>query len=161
MTGTRADHPGAGRGGERELVLGPGLRATILTTGEETGGRHDVTYGVQPPGAATPLHVHSRYDERLWVVSGSLTAWAGPERVVLRPGDFYVIPMGTAHALQAGADGAAALNISSPAGFAELVQRTGTPARLAGAADEFDAEHFFAVSREMGDVVLGPPGTTP
>ena len=48
----------------REFVLGESPSATVLTTGAETDGRHDVTYGVQRPGATTPLHVHTRYEER-------------------------------------------------------------------------------------------------
>jgi hypothetical protein len=100
---------------QREFVLGRDLRATILTSSAETGGRHNVGDGVQAAGATTPLHVHTRY----------------------------------------------ALNISSPAGFAELIARTGTPAHLATPETELDAELFKAVTQELGDVVLGPPGTVP
>ena len=115
----------------REYVPGQDFRATILTIGAETDGRHDLTYGVQSPGATTPLHLHTRYDERFFVLSGSMTIWAGQEEVTLHPGDFYAVPKDTAHAIQAGPDGASALNISSPASFAELIARAGTPAHLA------------------------------
>jgi hypothetical protein len=37
----------------------------------------------------------------------------------------------------------------------------GTPVHLATPDTEFDAELFMAVTTELGDVVLGPPGTTP
>jgi mannose-6-phosphate isomerase-like protein (cupin superfamily) len=116
---------------EREFVLGQDARVTILTTGAETDGRHDLTDCVQPAGAMTPLHLHTRYEERHWVVSGSLIVWVGPKKVTLRSGDYHVIPMNVPHAIQAGPEGARALNITSPAGFAELIARTGTPARLA------------------------------
>jgi hypothetical protein len=36
-----------------------------------------------------------------------------------------------------------------------------TPAHLATPETELDAELFMAVTTELGDVVLGPPGTTP
>lgn len=104
---------------EREVVLGQGLRATILTTAPETDGRHDLTVAVTPPGDQTP------------------------------------------HAVKTGPDGARALLISSPAGFAELLARTGTPVRLATPQTEFNEELFMSVTTELGDVVLGPPGTTP
>jgi mannose-6-phosphate isomerase-like protein (cupin superfamily) len=145
----------------REFVLGQELRCTILTTAAETEGRHDFTDNVQPGGMTTPLHLHTRYDERFWVVSGSLTVWAGSETVVLRSGDYYAVPMNTPHAIQSGPDGARALQISSPAGFAQLVARSGTPAHLATPETDFDADLFMAVSAELGDVILGPPGTTP
>jgi mannose-6-phosphate isomerase-like protein (cupin superfamily) len=146
---------------EREFVLGQELKARILTAAAETDGRHDFTEAVQPAGARTPLHLHTRYDERFWVLSGTLTIWAGPEIVNLRSGDYYAIPMNTPHAIQSGPDGAHALQISSPAGFAELIARTGTPAHLATTETGFDAELFMAVTTELGDVILSPPGTTP
>ena len=69
---------------ERELVLGPErARITILTTGAETDGRHDLVDSVFPAGSATPLHLHTRYEERVYVVSGSLTVWVGPDKLTV------------------------------------------------------------------------------
>ena len=53
------------------------------------------------------------------------------------------------------------LLISSPAGFAELIARAATPAHLAGPDTETDLERFASVSAELGDQILGPPGTVP
>lgn len=147
--------------GERSYVLGQGLRATILTTGEDTGGKHDFSDTWQPAGEMTPLHLHTRYEERLWVVEGGLSVWAGDEFVQLRSGDYYRIPMNVPHAIRSGPVGCHALHISTPAGFAELVARTAVPARLASPTTELDMELFMAVTTELGDVVLGPPGTLP
>ncbi|KMS85625.1 hypothetical protein ACZ91_41420 [Streptomyces regensis] len=146
---------------EREFVLGQELRVTILASAAETEGRHDFTDAVQSAGKATPLHVHTRYEERLWVVSGSLTVWAGEDTLTLRSGDYYAIPMDVPHAIQSGPDGARVLNVTSPAGLAELIARSGTPARLATSETEFNVELFRAVAAELGDIVLGPPGTVP
>lgn len=151
----------ASGGSKRQYVLGQELRVDILTTGEETEGRHDLTDSVMAVGSATPLHLHTRYEERLWVVSGSLTVWAGQDTVTLNSGDFFTIPLGVPHAIKCGPDGARALNISSPAGFAELIARTATPLHLATPETELDAGLFMAVTEELGDVVLGPPGMTP
>jgi mannose-6-phosphate isomerase-like protein (cupin superfamily) len=146
---------------QREYVLGAELHTRILATAADTEGRHDLTDNVQAPGARTPVHLHTRYEERFWVVSGLLTVWTEHDIVVLRPGDYYAVPMSVAHAVQAGPDGARALQISSPAGFAELIARAGTPAHLATPATGLDFDLFMAVTTELGDVVLGPPGTTP
>jgi Cupin domain len=105
--------------------------------------------------------MHTRYEERFWVVSGSFTVWAGPEKVTLSSGDYYAIPLSTPHAIAAGPQGGRALTFSSPAGFAELLARAGTPARLAVPETELDTGLFMAVAAELGDVVLGPPGMTP
>jgi hypothetical protein len=63
--------------------------------------------------------------------------------------------------MQAGPDGARALQISSPAAFAELIARTATPAHLATGETALDLARFEKVTTELGDVILGPPGTTP
>jgi hypothetical protein len=63
--------------------------------------------------------------------------------------------------IQAGRDGVRALNITSPAAFAELIEHTGTPVERAGPHVALDLERFAAVSAALGDVLLGPPGTAP
>jgi quercetin dioxygenase-like cupin family protein len=147
---------------ERQFVLGPErVLATILTTGAETDGRHDLIDSVLPSGSTTPLHLHTRYEERVYVISGSLTVWVGPDKLTVGSGGFYHIPLNVPHTVQAGAEDTHAILISSPAGFAELVARAGTPAHLATPETEFDADLFTAATTELGDVTLGPPGTTP
>jgi len=145
----------------RDYVLGQELRVRILTTGAETSGRHDVVEAIQFPDTATPLHLHTRYEERLFVVEGECTLWSGPEMVQLRPGDYYAIRLNTPHAIKAGPNGCRSLLVTSPAGFAELIARAATPAHLAGPDTEIDLERFAAVSSELGDQILGPPGTVP
>src|ERR1700754_627319 len=147
--------------GFREYVCDRHLRIAVLTPGDETDGRHDLVRAVTGPGAATALHTHSRYEERLWVIAGELTVYAGTDEVTLGPGGFYTIRRNVPHMVRSGPNGAEALNITSPAAFAELIERTATPAHLAGPGTELDLERFMQVSTELGDVVLGPPGTTP
>jgi quercetin dioxygenase-like cupin family protein len=146
---------------ERQFVIGPEkARITILTPGAETDGRHDFMDTVLPAGSMTPLHLHTRYEERVYVISGSLTVWIGPDRLTVGAGGFYRIPLNVPHTVQAGEDTHAIL-VSSPAGFAELVARAGTPAHLVTPETQPDVGLFMAVTAELGDVTLGPPGTTP
>jgi uncharacterized RmlC-like cupin family protein len=102
----------------------------------------------------TPLHLHTRYEERVYVVSGSLTVWVGEDKLTVGQGGFYHVP----HTVQAGSEDTHAILISSPAGFAELVARAGTPAHLATPETEPDLGLFTAVTTELGDVTLGPQG---
>ncbi len=146
---------------KRQYVLGSGLRLTVLASAEETGGRHDLSDTYLPAGEQTPLHLHTRYEERFWVVSGELVVWAGPARITLRSGDYHVVPTNVPHAVRSGPAGAHALHISTPAGFAELIARTGIPADLATPDSIFDAELFETIAAELGDVTLGPPGMVP
>jgi hypothetical protein len=114
-----------------------------------------------PVGGMTALHLHSKYEERLWVVSGSFHLWAGNEALTLRSGDFYTIGLNVPHAIHAGPDGGRALTLSSPAGFGRLIAQAATPVDLASVDTELDLELFTAVTTELGDVVLGPPGALP
>jgi quercetin dioxygenase-like cupin family protein len=145
----------------RDYVLGQELRVRILTTGAQTSGRHDLVDAFQLPDTATPLHLHTRYEERLFVLEGACTVWVGPETFRVGRGDYCAIPLNTPHAIKAGPDGCRSLLISSPAGFAELIARAATPAQLAGPDTEIDLELFASVSAELGDQILGPPGTVP
>ncbi|WP_025347814.1 cupin domain-containing protein [Nocardia nova] len=146
---------------DRRYVLGTHLAMTILTAPEETDGRHDLADITLPPGSDTPLHKHTRYEERVWVVEGELTVWAGQDAFTLRPNDFYTITRDTPHTLLAGPAGARILNMSSPANFVDLIRRTGTPESEAGPDTEWDLDLFNQVATEHGDVILGPPGMTP
>ncbi len=145
----------------REYLLDEGTRFTVLTRGVDTEGRHDLVEAVQVAGTTTPLHLHTRYDERVWVIEGEVVAWVGEQRFVVGAGRLLTIPRNVPHMIQAGRDGVRALNITSPAAFAELIERTGTPVELAGPHVALDLERFTAVSTALGDVLLGPPGTAP
>ena len=145
----------------RDYVLGQELRVRILTTGVETSGRHDLVDASPLPDTATPLHLHTRYEERFFVLEGACTVWVGPDTMQLGPGDYCAIPLDTPHAIKAGPNGCRSLLVTSPAGFAELIARAATPAHLAGPETETDLERFAAVSAELGDQILGPPGTLP
>jgi quercetin dioxygenase-like cupin family protein len=145
----------------RDYVLGQELKVRILTTGADTSGRHDLMNAFQLPDSATPLHMHTRYEERLWVLEGECTAWVGEQKLSLRSGDYCAIPVNTPHAIKAGPDGCRSLLITSPAAFAELIARAATQAHLAGPGTEIDLERFLAVAAELGDQILGPPGTLP
>jgi mannose-6-phosphate isomerase-like protein (cupin superfamily) len=124
----------------REYVLAEGTRFAVLTPGTDTGGRHDLVEAVQAPGTTTPLHLHTRYDERLWLIEGEVVAWVGEHRFTVGAGRLLTIPMNVPHMIQAGPDGVHALNITSPTAFAELIERTGTPKALAGPDTRVDLE---------------------
>lgn len=145
----------------RDYVLGQELRVRILTTGAETSGRHDLVDAFQLPDTATPVHLHTRYEERLFVLEGACTVWVGPDTMRLGPGDYCAIPLDAPHAIKAGPNGCRSLLVTSPAGFAELIARVATPAYLAAPDTETDLELFASVSAVLGDQILGPPGTRP
>lgn len=109
-------------------------------------------------GCGHPLHLHTRYEERVWVLAGGLLARCADERIELGPGSFYLIPRESPHVIRS-ASGARALVSSSPAAFADLLIRGGVPAVDGVAVGAFDPELFERISIELGDQILEPPGT--
>jgi len=144
-----------------QYALGQELRVDVLARGSESGGRHDMVDAFMLPNSATPPRLHTRYEERLYVTEGSLTVWLDEDERRLGPGDFVAIPLHVPHMIKADDRGARTVLVTSPAGFAELIERTATPGADAGPDTKMNVDAFAAVSAELGDVILGPPGMTP
>jgi quercetin dioxygenase-like cupin family protein len=142
-----------------------GNRLSVLAGPKETEGRYDLVEGVSPPGTQTPPHLHRRYSEQIYVLGGEFTVWTGGGRkTVLRPGEDFTIPAGTAHAVAATSNGPArALVVASPSGFARLITEAGTPDEGGGAPPSAasNMDLLLRVTAEVGDEILGPPGALP
>ncbi|MGA2011878.1 MAG: cupin domain-containing protein [Solirubrobacteraceae bacterium] len=115
-------------------------------------GDYDAQHVEVPAGFATPVHLHTRYAEHLYVVAGSFKFWAAGKVRVIDPGESITVAIGTAHALFAGDRGGKGLIISRPAGFAKVVRDSGTETEAA-----FDLERFVHAAIEAGDEILDPP----
>ena len=139
-------------------------RLTILADRGDTEGRYDLVEGIVPAGFETPLHRHTRYSEHVYQIEGETTVWLEGRAVVLGAGESLPIPPGTAHAVGATGSGPArSLVVASPSGFARLIEEAGIPDTdgTPPPAGAFDMELFGRVSAELGDELLGPPGTRP
>ena len=145
----------------RRYRLGKELDVRILVTSEDTEGRHDLVDAFQLPNTATPLHLHTRYTERLAIVEGSCTIWLGSEILHLTVDDFVTIPINVPHAIKAGPRGCRSYLLTSPATFAELIARVATPSDRWCANTDMDVSLLAAVSAELGDEILGLPGMVP
>ncbi|HEY9845139.1 MAG TPA: cupin domain-containing protein [Candidatus Caenarcaniphilales bacterium] len=131
---------------------------TILADHTTTRGQYDLVEGYFPPGSQTPPHRHTRYSEQLYVLEGEFTIWAGENKVVLNTGESCLIPVGTPHVVAAiGDQPAHGLMIAAPSAFARLIAAVGTQEK----AETLDMALFDRISAEIGDEILGPPGTLP
>lgn len=133
----------------------------VLAGGDRTGG--SVMFGEAriPPRTSGPgLHVHSREDEAVYVVSGVLTVVVGERRVRAAPGHLVWLPREVPHTFA---------NLDDEPVWAFGVT---TPAGLEGMFSE-QAEYFAGLDgppdparvREIGDRygvrALGPPLEVP
>jgi quercetin dioxygenase-like cupin family protein len=135
-----------------------GTYLTILADHTTTGGQYDLLEGYFPPGTQTPPHRHTRYSEQVYVLEGEFTVWIEDQKIELSAGETVMIPSGVPHVFAAIKNAPArGLVVAAPSAFARLVATVGTQER----ADTPDMKLFDRISDEIGDEVLGPPGTLP
>ncbi len=135
-----------------------------LASGAETGGAFGLTLVRQPPGAATPLHVHTREAEAFYVLDGQLTYQAGERTHQLSRGSFIYLPASVPHAFRVtGTSPAEFLAIVAPGGLMDLYDEVGRPAseRQLPEPDEeqlgADIGRWLAAAPRYGIEVVGPP----
>jgi quercetin dioxygenase-like cupin family protein len=118
-----------------------------------------------PPGDQPPVHVHAEEDEGFYVLSGSVTVWAGAaEPVVLDAGDYALAPRGVPHTYRAGDNGAVMLVSSAPGTFVPFLREAGQVAprpELPVLDGPPDAERLATIAAAHGITLLGPPGMLP
>jgi quercetin dioxygenase-like cupin family protein len=133
-------------------------RLSIIADHTTTGGQYGLIEGYFPPGSQTPLHRHTRYSEQLYVLEGEFTVWAGENKMILSAGESFLIPACTPHVIASLSDRPArGLVVSAPSGFARFIAAV----RTLEETEPKDMALFERIAAEIGDEVLGPPGTYP
>ncbi|MBT2560230.1 cupin domain-containing protein [Pedobacter sp. ISL-68] len=112
----------------------------------------------------TPLHLHTKYSEHVYMLEGEIEIYTPDETVVLKPGDDYFIPVNTPHSISPTGNGNnRSLVVAYPSGFAELIRHVGTADDGTGVpvTEDPDAtmQRFMTATAKIGDEILGPPGT--
>lgn len=131
---------------------------TILADHTATEGQYDLLETYFLPEKQTPLHRHTRYSEHLYVLEGEFTVWAGEHKLVLNAGDHFLIPTGAPHVVGVLNDRPGhGLVITTAGGFARLIAAAGTLSKT----ETTSMEVFLQICAEIGDEILGPPGTLP
>jgi quercetin dioxygenase-like cupin family protein len=159
----------AGRVVVRQPAEGPATWAMgslfeRLVSGEETGGAFSASLMTQPPGTATPLHVHTREAEAFYVLDGTLIYQAGQELHHLTAGSFIYLPRAVPHAFRVtGSAPVRFLGLVSPGGLMDLYDEVGIPARERrlpgpdGTPFEEEVVRWMDVAPRYGLQVVGPP----
>jgi len=138
-----------------------GTHLSILEESDQTEGRYDLILGKLGAGVETPLHIHQKYSESIYVISGEFTIFMGDKAHVLQPGDHVFIPIGVPHAVACtGSQSGTALTMASPSGFASLIRQVGILGDEGNMPSTLpDMDLFQQLSESIGDVILGPPGS--
>lgn len=140
--------------------------AIVHLSGDQTGGRFSLIEWLMPPDDMTPLHVHRRDSQTIYVLEGEVTSYLPGSSRVCGPGEFIHHPAGVPQTHRVTSEGPArVLDINSPAGFDEFVAAAGEAAgelTLPLPPDASpDFERLAALAAEHGLEILGPPGALP
>jgi quercetin 2,3-dioxygenase len=142
-----------------EIRRNPLSMPSVKAGSRDTGGLLAVFEGsLAPREPGPPLHLHTRHDEALYILEGTLLVQIGEDRHELTAGAFAWIPRDTPHTF-ANAAGTAVrvMNISVPGGLEELfAEQSEYFAHLRGAPD---LAELGRIGARHGGRLLGPPIT--
>jgi len=141
-----------------------GTHLHILVDEQKSNGNYDLIEGTLRKGVETPLHVHSKYSEKVYVLEGEFTIYTPSGSITVKPGESFFIPENTPHVVAAGnTEKNRALTVASPSGFAKLIRNSGTLDNGLGIPfeDPNTMERFIEFSEAIGDILLQPPGARP
>jgi len=128
---------------------------------DETGGLLGVAEVTQPPGMATPLHVHHNEAELFYVLTGSIWYEAGGVLHELEAGSLIWLPASVPHRFRIrGTDPARYVAITAPGGLLEMYREVGRPAGERVIPEEVDPDEIARwghTAPRYGLEVLGPP----
>jgi quercetin dioxygenase-like cupin family protein len=109
-------------------------------------------------GAASPVHIHDREDETVFVLKGAGVFWAGDQRWRLKSGDTAFLPRGVPHTYLFTSDEAELITVCNPAGMEEFFRAAGWDLSDPQPQDwVVDVEAMRSAAEACGQRVLGPP----
>ena len=104
--------PGAGR----TVSYGSGSSFELKLAGEQAAEDWAVVEWRLRAGDEPPIHTHTREDETLYVLEGTITAYVGDERIDVEAGSYAALPKDVPHGLSVRGDEARLLMTLEPAG---------------------------------------------
>jgi quercetin dioxygenase-like cupin family protein len=109
-------------------------------------------------GTASPVHVHDREDETVFLLEGSAMFWAGDQRWQATSGDTVFLPRGVPHTYAITSDAAEIITVCNPAGMEEFFREIGWDLAKPQPDDwRVDVEAMRDAALRCGQHVLGPP----
>jgi mannose-6-phosphate isomerase-like protein (cupin superfamily) len=145
----------------REPVSGAvwfaGVKVIVRVRAAESDGRLGAWESEEPLLTALPLHVHTREDEQVVLLEGTVAFVVGGRVHRLVAGDTLALPRGTPHAHVVTSQRARALTIAMPGGFEQLFVDLGVPALPGTTPPPPDTAALAQAVARLGVQLVGPP----
>jgi quercetin dioxygenase-like cupin family protein len=136
-----------------------GVRVVVRVRAEASDGRLRAWESEESLGTALPLHIHTREDEQVMVLTGEVTFHVGDRVHRLVAGDTLSLPRGVPHAHVITSPQARLLTIATPGGFERLFTELGVPALRGTAPPPVDTNALAEAVSRLGVRIVGPPPT--
>lgn len=143
--------------GSKEYVLA-GIVMKCLLSGEQTAGQFCLFENISGGNTRTPIHVHARDDETVYIIEGELTAVTDGRPRRLTAGENVFLPRGVPHQLvnMSGAPCRYVL-IGTPALFERFLEEGGRerrPGEVVGPPTAEEIERLRAAAPRFGITLL-------
>jgi quercetin dioxygenase-like cupin family protein len=136
-----------------------GVRVLVRVRAEESDGRLGAWESEESLGDALPLHIHTREDEQVILLTGEVTFRVGDRAHRLVAGDTLALPRGVPHAHVITSPQARLLTVAMPGGFERLFTDLGVRALPGTAPPPVDTSVLAAAVSQLGVRIVGPPPT--
>jgi hypothetical protein len=134
-------------------------RVIVRVRASQSDGRVGAWESHEPLGTALLLHVHTREDEQVALLEGTLSCVVGDLVHHLVAGDTLALPRGVPHAHVITSPDARVLTIAMPGGFEQLFVDLGVPALPDTAPPPLDRGTLEQAAARLGVQIVGPPPT--
>jgi quercetin dioxygenase-like cupin family protein len=134
-----------------------GTKAIVRVRAADSAGRLGVWESEEPRGTALPLHVHTREDEQVLLLDGTIAVMVGDRVHHLGAGATLALPRDVPHAHVVTSEQARILTVAAPGGFEQLFLDLGVPAVPGTAAPAPDIRAMAEAVARLGVRIVGPP----
>jgi quercetin dioxygenase-like cupin family protein len=147
--------------GRRESVSGgvwfAGAKVIVRVRAAQSDGRLGAWESEEPLRTALPLHVHTREDEQVMLLEGTIAFLVGDRVHHLVAGDTLALPRGVPHAHVITSQQARVLTVAMPGGFEQLFVDLGVPALPGTTPPPPDTAALAQAVAALGVQIVGPP----
>jgi quercetin dioxygenase-like cupin family protein len=134
-----------------------GTKVIVRVRSAESDGRLSAWESQERRLTALPLHVHTREDEQVVLLEGTVAFVVGDRLHRLVAGDTLALPRGIPHAHLVTSQEARVLTIAMPGGFEQLFIDLGVPAPPGTTPPPPDTAALAQAVARLGVQLVGPP----